>query len=155
MNTNPGDLEITDLRITREANGDLNLQQSVGCGEYHAVLVSPTHMRAILHHFGLVPITTDPTAARTIARLERRLRLVRDEVELLDSWLHAESSADRINLEEMVKCRGILVLLDEFIRDFEPETVSPATHTPDTPGKAAQASKKAAAEANPAQLPLE
>lgn len=149
MNTNPDDLEITDLRITREASGDLNLQQSVGCGEYHAVLVSPTHMRAMLHHFGLAPITTDPTAARTIATLQRRLRLVREEVALLDDWLHAESSADRINLEEMVKARDILTMLNEFVADFDPE--APASSTC---GQVAQAKAPAPASRLPEQPPL-
>jgi len=112
-------IHIPELTIEPCDDGTLLLEQDTG-GNVDRVQVHPLHIRLIAEHFGLAP-TGDPTAARTIATLERRLRLVREEVELLDSWLHAESSADRINLEEMVKARDILTMLDEFIADFEPK----------------------------------
>src|SRR5450830_760089 len=106
------EIRIPELAIEPCDDGTLLLEQDTG-GNVDRVQVHPLHFR-------LAP-TGDPTATRTIATLQRRLRLVREEVALLDDWLHAESSADRINLEEMVKARDILTMLDEFIADFEPE----------------------------------
>lgn len=146
------EIRIPELAIEPCDDGTLLLEQDAG-GQVDRVQVHPLHIRLIAERFGLAP-TGDPTAARQISTLQRRLRLVREEVALLDDWLHAESSADRINLEEMVKCRGILVLLDEFITDFEPDAVRPASQPLVGSTKAPQDAKRADAETEPQQLIL-
>lgn len=113
------EIRIPELAIEPCDDGTLLLEQDAG-GQVDRVQVHPLHIRLIAERFGLAP-TGDPTAARQISTLQRRLCLVREEMALLDDWLHAESSADRINLEEMVKARDILTMLNEFIADFEPE----------------------------------
>lgn len=146
------EIRIPELAIEPCDDGTLLLEQDTG-GNVDRVQVHPLHVRLIAERFGLAP-TGDPRAVRTIATLQRRLRLVREEVALLDDWLHAESSADRINLEEMVKARDILTMLDEFVADFEPETARPATQATGSLGKAAQAPNEATGDTGPQQLPL-
>jgi len=146
------EIRIPELAIEPCDDGTLLLEQDAG-GQVDRVQVHPLHIRLIAERFGLAP-TGDPTATRTIATLQRRLRLVREEVELLDSWLHAESSADRINLEEMVKVRDILTMLNEFIVDFEPDAVRTASQPLVGSANALPDTKRADAETEPQQLTL-
>lgn len=143
---------IPELRIEPCDDGTLLLEQDAG-GQVDRVQVHPLHIRLIAERFGLAS-TGDPTAARQISKLQRRLRLVREEVALLDDWLHAESSADRISLEEMVKARDILTMLNEFIVDFEPDAVRPASQPLVGSAKAPQDAKRADVETEPQQLTL-
>lgn len=143
---------VPELRIESCGDGTLMLEQDTG-GNVDRVQVHPLHIRLIAERFGLAP-TGDPTAAREIARLRRRLLLVREELALLDSWLRSESNDGQVGMEMMVQSGSIMTLLNEFIHDFEPEMACPATQAEGILGKAAQATNKATAETGPQQLPL-
>lgn len=145
-------IRIPELAIEPCDDGSLLLAQDAG-GQVDRVQVHPLHIRLIAERFGLAP-TGDPRAARQISTLQRRLRLVREEVALLDEWLHAESSADRIALEEMVKARDILTMLNEFIADFELDAVRAASRPLGSSAKTPQDAKTADAETEPQQLNL-
>ena len=73
------------------SNGDgLIVLEQDSCGNVDRVAIHPLHVRHLAEKFGLVS-TCDLDAARTIATMTRRMRLLAERVQHLNDWLHEHS----------------------------------------------------------------
>lgn len=80
------------------SNGDglILLEQDSG-GNVDRVAIHPLHVRHLAEKFGLVS-TCDLEAARTIATMTRRMRLLAERVQHLNGWLHEQSDTRHADL---------------------------------------------------------
>ena len=77
------------------SNSDgLILLEQGSCGNVDRVAIHPLHVRHLAEKFGLVS-KWDPDAARTIATITRRIRLLAERVQHLNGWLHEHSDTQR------------------------------------------------------------
>ena len=73
------------------SNSDgLILLEQDSCGNVDRVAIHPLHVRHLAEKFGLVP-TCGLEAARTIATITRRMRLLAERVQHLNDWLREQS----------------------------------------------------------------
>ena len=110
---------IPELKIERMADqyGAFILLTQDNCGNSESVALHMIHLRFLAEQFGLVP-TSDPDGARTIATLQRRIRLLRDRVDHLSRWL-SSSERERTGIEYGVACADALaVMAAEFCEDM-------------------------------------
>lgn len=103
--------DIPDLRIERTTGNEILLQQ-YDPEQNVRLIIHPIHIRYIAEQFGLVE-TSDPTAAKTIATLQRRMGLLRDRIDQLAGLLIAQGGADAAHAE------AAKVLAKEFCDDIE------------------------------------
>ena len=61
------------------------------------IKIHPLHVRYIAEKIGLIE-TSDPQAAKTIAKLERRLLMLRDRIDHIADWLVNHSDSEHANL---------------------------------------------------------
>ena len=65
-------------------------------GQVHTVSLHASHVRFLAEQYGLAP-TSDPTAAKQIAVLSRRLRVLRERIDMLGADLtHAPDLIDAV-----------------------------------------------------------
>lgn len=108
--------QIPELKIERIADqhGTLILLEQDNGGNVDRVAIHPLHLRYMAEQFGLVP-TSDPDGARTIATLQRRLRLLRDRIDHLSDWLANHSDSERADLTyEMTYANATSDIANEF-----------------------------------------
>lgn len=85
---------IPHLRIEREAGMVLVSQRKAGV--VSSVVLHPIHVRHLAEVVGLAP-TSDPAAAKQIAVLSRRLRVLRERIDMLGADLtHAPDLIDAV-----------------------------------------------------------
>ncbi len=85
--------------LTVERTGDqITLTQQADYSEPDMVMLHPWQLRAVCEEFGLIP-TSDPTVARHIATLERRLHLLRDRIDHLAYHLSHNSDTAHADLD--------------------------------------------------------
>jgi hypothetical protein len=111
-----------ELKIEQMNDGmgeGLILLEQDSCGQVDRVSIHPVHLRYMAEKFGLIE-TADPQAAKTIAKLERRLRLLRDRIDHLGNWLTNVSDREHADLDyEITYIEATSDLADEFCADME------------------------------------
>lgn len=111
---------IPELKIERmeDQHGTLILLEQDNCGNRDCVAIHPMHLRLLAEQFGLVA-TSDPEGAKTIATLERRLRLLRDRIEHLHEWLGKQIERGTADVEyELTYSKATVDLVSEFCADM-------------------------------------
>lgn len=149
------EIHIPELTIEPCEDGTLLLVQDAG-GNVDRVQVHPLHIRLIAERFGLAS-SSDPTAIRTIATLQRRVLLIRQQVNQLYEWLHEETGAEGARIEELTLCSSIRAMLNEFVADFGADVsprVQPPSCGPASPPKPLAMPKRETPESEPQQLTL-
>ena len=101
---------IPELKIEMTDDGQddgLILLEQDSCGNIDRVAIHPIHLRYMAEKMGLVE-ASDPTAAKTIATLQRRMVALRDRIETLADWMarysdhkHADLSHETTQLDAM------------------------------------------------------
>ena len=117
MNDNIPELKI-EMMDDGQGDGLIFLEQD-SCGNIDRVAIHPIHLRYMAEKMGLVE-SSDPTAAKTIATLQRRMVALRDRIESLADWMarysdhkHADLSHETTQLDAMAD------LAREWCHDFE------------------------------------
>ncbi|MDR3453815.1 MAG: hypothetical protein P4L96_13645 [Rhodoferax sp.] len=130
--------DIPALKIERMddgiGDGLILLEQDSG-GNIDRVAIHPVHLRYLAEKMGLVE-TSDPQALKTIAKLQRRMLLLRDRIEHLSYWLHSLSDFKHADLSyEQAHVAGTEDMADEFCADFADKKVEAAStlSKPDAP----------------------
>lgn len=111
---------IPELKIERMADqhGTLIILEQDGGGNIDRLAIHPIHLRYMAEKFGLVE-TSDPQAAKTIATLQRRIRILRDRIDYLGNYLTNESDRERANLDfEISYAEATADMADEFCADM-------------------------------------
>jgi hypothetical protein len=113
---------IPDLKIEHIEDGICDglivLEQDSG-GNIDRVAIHPIHLRYMAEKIGLIE-TADPQAAQAIAKLERRLRLLRDRIEHMGNYLANHSDHRHADLSyEVTYMTATADLADEFCAEFE------------------------------------
>ena len=129
MNDSIPDLKI-ELINDDHGEGLILMEQDSG-GNLVRVAIHPIHLRYMAEKMGLVE-SSDPTAAKTIATLQRRLVALRDRIESLADWMarysdhkHADLSHETTQLDAMAD------LAREWCHDFEElEATAPGSFRP-------------------------
>ena len=117
MNDNIPDLKI-EMMNDGHGDGLILLEQDSG-GNIDRVAIHPIHLRYMAEKMGLLE-SSDPTAQKTIATLQRRMISLRDRIENLSDWMaefsdhrHADLSYETNQLDAMAD------LAREWCCDFE------------------------------------
>jgi hypothetical protein len=117
MNDSIPELKIEHM-IDGTGEGLILLEQDSG-GNIDRVAIHPVHLRYMAEKMGLIE-TADPQAARTIAKLERRLRLLRDRIDHMGNYLANHSDHRHADLSyEVTYMTATADLADEFCAEFE------------------------------------
>jgi hypothetical protein len=125
MNDNIPELKIEQIN-DGIGDGLILLEQDSG-GNIDRVAVHPIHLRYMAEKIGLIK-TTDPQAVQIIAKLERRLRLLRDRIEHMGNYLANHSDHRHADLSyEVTYMTATADLADEFCAEFE-STDKPVEH---------------------------
>lgn len=115
------DDSIPDLKIEHMDDGigdGLILLEQDGGGNVDRVAIHPVHLRYMAEKFGLVS-TSDPDGAKTIATLQRRLKLLRDRIDHLGNYLTNHSDRELANLDfEIAYIEATADMADEFCADM-------------------------------------
>lgn len=107
---------IPHLRIEREA-GMVVVSQSKA-GVVSSVSLHPAHVRHLAEVIGLAP-TGDPAAAKLVATMARRLRVLRDRIDTLGDFLTHHSDHEHADLShELTLVTALADLADEFVADL-------------------------------------
>lgn len=124
-------LKIPDLSF--EIEGDfINLEQDAGCGEVDRLTMHRSQVALLASEMGVVRAPHDGEAQRTIAKLERRLRVLRDRIDMLDEFLCNNSDHRHADLSyEVAFSSGTVDIADEFCADLD-EGVTPCHATSQT-----------------------
>ena len=112
-----------------DARGDglIYLEQD-SCGNSDRVAIHPIHLRYMAEKMGLVE-SGDPTAAKTIATLQRRMVALRDRIESLADWMARYSDHKHADLShETTQLNATADLAREWCHDFE-ESEQAAHHS--------------------------
>lgn len=125
---------IPDLKIELMDDGigeGLIILEQDDSGNVDRVAIHPLHLRYMAEKMGLIE-TSDPQAAKTIATLTRRMRLLRDRIDRLHNYLVNHSDHKHAALSyEVTYATACIDLADEFCADFENEESEQAA--PDAP----------------------
>ncbi|RZI41508.1 hypothetical protein EGT07_18175 [Herbaspirillum sp. HC18] len=80
--------QIPELKFEQmdDEQGTLILLEQDSGGNIDRLALHPIHLRYLAEKCGLVP-TSNPDGAKTIATLQRRLRLLQSRIEHLSKWL--------------------------------------------------------------------
>jgi hypothetical protein len=117
MNDNIPELKIEQM-IDGTGEGLILLEQDSG-GNIDRVAIHPIHLRYMAEKMGLIE-TADPQAVQAIAKLERRLRLLRDRIEHMGNYLANHSDHRHADLSyEVTYMTATADLADEFCAEFE------------------------------------
>jgi hypothetical protein len=109
--------DIPELQVD-ECAGLIELTQPNGLEQPDCIRLHPIHLRYLAERFGLVT-TTDAEACKTIAKLSRRIRVLRDRCKHLEETL-AGSDHQHVDLSyEMTFSLATLEIADEFCADLD------------------------------------
>lgn len=108
---------IPSLKIEKR-DGLLQLSQRHD-GQVHTVSLHPIHIRHLAEEVGLAP-SSDPLAAKQIAALARRLRILRERIDTLGDFLTNHSDHRYADLShELTLVTALADLADEFVADVD------------------------------------
>lgn len=147
---------IPHLNIEVLPGGLIRLENE-SMGDSYVVDLHPVHLRHIAEKMGLVE-SSDPTAARTIATLQRRMLALRDRVDNITEWMEKFSDHKQADLTyEMTQLHALQDLACEWCLDFEDE-FTPASDTMEDKKQADAtqlADKKASPDTDTRQMAME
>ncbi len=127
--------------LTAERTGDeIRLTQQTDYSEPDMVMLHPWQLRAVCEEFGL--IASDPTTAKHIATLERRLLVLADRIGHLADYLtnHSDTTHADLNYEQTY-ANATAEIAGEFVAELDgvqtgteppeqaPERVEPSAGT--------------------------
>ena len=111
---------IPHLNIEVLENGCIRLENE-SMGDSYVVDIHPVHLRHIAEKMGLVD-SSDPTAAKTITTLQRRMVALRDRNENLENWMARFSDHKHADLSyETNQLNALADLAREWCYDFDSE----------------------------------
>ena len=117
MNDNIPELKI-ELMADGQGDGLIILEQDSG-GNIDRVAIHPIHLRYMVEKMGLV-VSSDPTAAKTITTLQRRMVALRDRIESLADWMAQHSDHKHADLSnETTQLNAMADLAREWCHDFD------------------------------------
>ena len=148
---------IPELKIEAmdDSHGSLILLEQDSGGNIDRVAIHPIHLRYMAEKWGLVE-SSDPQAQKTIATLERRLRLLSERINHLASYLCLHSDSEHADLRyEQDYANATSDIVDEFCADFAPVSLS----APDADNRRTLSRRiadiKASPDADPRQMAIE
>lgn len=101
---------------------DISLEQDMGCGEVAAISLHRVHLRHLAEEAGLISASAHADVDRTIARLSRQLRCLRDRITQLDDWLHLAEQKGHEDLSlECTYSMATREMATEFCADLDLE----------------------------------
>ena len=112
---------IPDLKIElmNDSHGSLILLEQDSGGNIDRVAIHPIHLRYMAEKMGLLE-SSDPTAQKTIATLQRRMGALRDRIESLADWMAQYSDHRHADLShETTQLNAMADLSREWCHDFE------------------------------------
>ena len=112
---------IPDLKIEsmNDEHGKLILLEQDSGGNTDRVAIHLIHLRYMAEKWGLVE-SSDPTAQKTIATLQRRMVALRDRIGHLHDYLVNHSDHRHADLSyEVTYATASIDIADEFCADFE------------------------------------
>lgn len=119
---------IPDLKIElmNDSHGSLILLEQDSGGNIDRVAIHPIHLRHMAEKMGLIE-SSDPTAQKTIATLQRRMGALRDRIESLADWMAQYSDHRHADLShETTQLNAMADLSREWCHDFkESEQATP------------------------------
>ena len=122
---------ISELKFEMMNDGQddrLILLEQDSCGNIDRVAIHPIHLRYMAEKMGMVE-SSDPTAAKTIATLQRRMVALRDRIESLADWMATYSDHKHADLShETTQLDAMADLAREWCHDFE-ESEQAAHHS--------------------------
>ena len=86
--------------IADEQGDGLILLEQDSRGNIDRVAIHPLHLRYMAEKMGLIE-TSDPTAQKTIAALQRRMLALRDRIENLSEWMAKYSDHKHADLSRI------------------------------------------------------
>jgi hypothetical protein len=108
---------IPGLKVEKTDDGLILFEQDDG-GNVERVAIHPLHLRYMAEKTGLIA-TSDVQAAKTIATLERRLRLLRHRIDHLGNWLTNHSDRKHADLDyEVTYAVATADIAEEFCADI-------------------------------------
>ena len=111
---------IPHLNIEVLENGCIRLENE-SMGDSYVVDIHPVHLRHIAEKMGLMD-SSDPTAAKTITTLQRRMVALRDRIENLEDWMARFSDHKHADLSYKTNQLNALAdLAREWCYDFDSE----------------------------------
>ena len=123
---------IPDLKIElmNDSHGSLILLEQDSCGNLDRVAIYPLHLRYMAEKMGLIE-TSDPTAQKTIATLQRRMLALRDRIEGLADWMAKYSDHKHADLShETTRLYAMADLAREWCHDFDGATCERSQDNP-------------------------
>lgn len=116
MNDSIPDLKI-ELMVDDHGDCLILLEQDSG-GNLDRVAIHPLHLRYMAEKMRLIE-TSDPTAQKTIATLQRRMVALRDRIESLADWMAKYSDHKHADLShKTTQLNAMADLAREWCHDF-------------------------------------
>ena len=109
---------IPDLKIETLDDGLIRLEQQ--CAPDDPIYIHPLHVRYMAEQFGLVE-TSDPTAAKTIATLTRRLLVLADRSNVLATHLETVDSQTASKFAQ-THSRATADIADQFCAELDSDS---------------------------------
>lgn len=120
-----------NIELMEDKQGSLILLEQDSGGNLDRIAIHPIHIRYMAEKFGLIP-TSDPQAARTIATLERRLRVLRDRIDELADYLSNHSDRKHADLSyEMTYANATADIAAEFVAELDGVLTEPPKQAPE------------------------
>ena len=108
---------IAELVDDNQGRAILLTQHDDNCNEPGTVPVHPWQLRSVCEQFGI--ITADPNAAKTIASLERRMKVLSERITCLADYLESHSDSKHADLTyEQTYARATADIADEFCAEL-------------------------------------
>jgi hypothetical protein len=134
------DDDIPNLKIERMDDGVgvglILLEQDAGDGTIASLAIHPIHLRYLAERSGLLE-SADPLAARTIATLTRRLKVLRERIDHIDYWLNTLSDSRHADMSyEQTYATATAAIAAEFCAELDEDALAPDEALPSTPAPA-------------------
>jgi hypothetical protein len=114
-------MDFPDLKTSQAADGFIDLEQDIGCGESHAVRLHPLQVRFLAELIGLMPsIDGDEQAAqKKLAVIEKRLALVKSRIRDAHEWWDALPDDTPSGMEGLAHLIGLRDLVNICAEDAD------------------------------------
>lgn len=115
--------ELT-IETANDDNGQFIILTQDNCGNAESVAIHLMHLRYMAEKFGLIA-TSDPQASKAITTLQRRLTVLHERIDFLQSYLANHSDHKHADLTyEVTYATATLDIANEFCAEFESATVA-------------------------------
>ena len=116
-------MDLPALKVSCSADGFIDLEQDIGCGENHFVRLHPLQVRFAAELIGLLPaIDVDEQAAqKKLVVIEKRLALVKSRIEDAHEWWNALPDDTPSVMEGLAHLIGLRDLVNICAEDASTE----------------------------------